>query len=42
MVLVSLKEMSIDSYKSLLENEFIPFCQGMDPLDDYWFMQDSA
>ena len=30
------------NYKSLLEKEFIPFCQGMDCLDGYWFMQDGA
>ena len=30
------------NYKSLLEKEFIPFCQGMDCLVGYWFMQDGA
>lgn len=29
-------------YKKLLIEEFIPFAQGMDAIDRYWFMQDGA
>lgn len=29
-------------YKQLLIEEFIPFAQGMDAIDRFWFMQDGA
>lgn len=31
-----------ERYKRMLRKEFIPFAQGMNAVEDYWFMQDGA
>lgn len=31
-----------EGYRKMLEEEFIPAAQGLDAIDDFWFMQDGA